>query len=524
MKTEEKNRFEQICVVIFRVLCGIVFAALFIFSFVRTGRNSSLDVEYAYFSKDSIIGNLVGIFIALLSAWVVSRFADMIKKQKYIDIIAVIVSIICFVFSIYWIQFVKSVPSNDQMNLVEYAVKFNQGDFSSLQKGGYMAKCTHQLGLVTIFRLIMKIVGEGNYRAIQYFIAATVPVFVFSGYNVVKKISASKGGYGAEMIYLLSVMLYFPMYGYVPFVYGEISSTAFVMLSAWMVLECIYSFNLWKCLVLMLSGALAYQMRMNSVIIYIGMIIVLAVSIISKPRIKTVLTAASLIAGIILSTVFISAMYDRYIPEDSHSMPAVLYIAMGTNHSHIEAPGWFDGYNHNEYERSGFDPEKAKESSYLIIREFMEKCTNDPEYAYHFFSLKMNSQWNVPMCQCLVMTRTFEEEPSQAVRDIYFGEKGNYIEKYLNIFQLIIYGSILYILFFGKGRWKKIETYILLTGIFGGFIFTMIWEAKTRYVFPYMLLAIVPMSTALNDIVHQTFGITAKHNSKTVNLGVDTRN
>ena len=45
-------------------------------------------------------------------------------------------------------------------------------------------------------------------------------------------------------------------------------------------------------------------------------------------------------------------------------------------------------------------------------------------------------------------------------------------------------------LFIVHKRWSNIENYLLLIGVFGGFLFTLIWEAKTRYAFPYYILMI----------------------------------
>ena len=39
------------------------------------------------------------------------------------------------------------------------------------------------------------------------------------------------------------------------------------------------------------------------------------------------------------------------------------------------------------------------------------------------------------------------------------------------------------------------DSYSLLIGIFGGILFTMLWEAKSRYVFPYLLL-LLPYAAA----------------------------
>ena len=85
--------------------------------------------------------------------------------------------------------------------------------------------------------------GENNYHAFQYVSACLVPVLVYSGDRFVRKLAELKLPKRSQMsptrfvteeiFYLLLIVSCVPLYLYVPFVYGEISSTAFAMLSAW---------------------------------------------------------------------------------------------------------------------------------------------------------------------------------------------------------------------------------------------------------------------------------------------------
>ena len=64
---------------------------------------------------------------------------------------------------------------------------------------------------------------------------------------------------------------------------------------------------------------------------------------------------------------------------------------------------------------------------------------------------------------------------------------GDYIQKFSKYYQLLIYGGVFCLLIKKRKEKYPIEKYVLLIGAFGGFLFSLIWEAKPRYVFPYFM-------------------------------------
>lgn len=68
----------------------------------------------------------------------------------------------------------------------------------------------------------------------------------------------------------------------------------------------------------------------------------------------------------------------------------------------------------------------------------------------------------------------------------------------MNIYQLLVYGAVLFLLSVKRKEWRQIDRYILLVGIFGGFLFSILWEAKTRYVFPYFLMVLPYAAVGIN--------------------------
>lgn len=489
---------EKMLTRIFCVLCGIVFAVLFGFSLFLSWGNVEFWNEFVYMRRDNVILNVLGITVGLFLAWIVGSLSEKLPIRKKMDIIAAVTGILCAGISIYWIIASKTEPQGDQANIVNYAVAYKNGDTSSLLKDGYVGIHQQQLGLITFMRVLFLLFGQGNYKAYQYFSALMVFVIVFSGHKIIRYIAGDN--IKADAVYLVLMLLCIPMYGYTPFVYGEISSTGMAMLSVWLFLSVLKRFAWWKLPVLAAACGIMMQLRQNTLIIAIALMIVLLVKIIQKPGKELFFAGGAVIAGMIIMQLGVSMIYKPFISEDTKSMPAILFMTMGT-HDGIEGePGWYDNYNEDVYREAGYDYDTASQMAWEDMKEFIDKCVSDPQYAFRFFTLKMNIQWNVPMYQCLVMNNCFYDEPYKFADDIYFNGNDKYLESFMNIYQLLIYGGVLCVPVIMRKRWTGIENYVLLIGVYGGFLFSMLWEAKPRYVFPYFIMMIPCAAVGITEL------------------------
>ncbi len=488
----------------------LLFFILVIESFLRTGNNSeNLMNEYIYFSSDSLLRNILRVGIILLVFFVLGILYDRYRKEISIHRIRGIVCLISLIVSIYWIGASNTAPWADQQNICDYAVAFNQGDFTGLQKGGYVASCPQQLGLITLMRIFFWFFGNGNFRPFQYFSALMVPVIILAGSMIVRKLSQENEL--AELFYLFLIILCLPLYGYVPFVYGEICSTAFILLATWMFLSCLDFFN-WRK-VIMLGGmiGIAVQMRQNALIMVIAFLIVIVVKLISGKRERYVwATGISVIFGVLLFQFIIKGIYFDVMPKDSKAMPAVLYVTMGTNYENDNA-GWYNSYNFSTFEKNNYEVKLSQEEAKKDLWLFIEKCMNNPRYVADFYYNKIMSQWNAPMYQCLAMNNNIIGPQSKLAGSIYSGSLRSKIEAFMNIYQLLIYSGVLWMLFMVRKEWCKIEKYVFLICIVGGFLFSIIWEAKTRYVFPYFIMMIPYAAIGIQILVNKMFKYKGKN-------------
>lgn len=482
----------------FHILATLLYASLFLTSMFVTGTQDPLS-EYIVLEYHSLFLLLLIVTVFGVVMFLSGLLYDKIFCKYNRNALLGIACIISLLFGLYWVNGCGTEPQADQLQVVVYADLFNNGDFSGLQKGHYLANCSHLLGLVTLMRKFFLIFGAGNYVAFQYFNAFMPPLIIFCSTQVLRKIF--KNNSRAEFYYLFLMLTCFPMYAYTPFVYGELTSTAAALLAAWLFLSCLEKFSLPKIIGLALASGMAVQLRKNTLIILIAFGIVVIVSLLCKAKWKTLVTGVSILIGVIILQTAVNSIYRDVKNSKAESMPAILYVNMGLHDANNEHPGWYDNSNDVLFGKSGHNAKIAAQAAFENIKASLDHFQKDPNYAKYFFTTKMNSQWQTPMYQCIAMNRHIVREQPRLIQMIYQDEPlGKLIKLYMKAFQFFMYGSILFWLLSRRKDKLPIETYVLLIAVFGGFLFSIIWEAKTRYIFPYLLLMIPYFSMGIEEL------------------------
>jgi hypothetical protein len=149
-----------------------------------------------------------------------------------------------------------------------------KADFSALQAGGYASKCRQQLGIITFFRMFFVFFGGKNTGAFEYFNVLCAALIYLGGYGIVGCLSKRVQ---AQKIFLVLAFLVFPILFYTPFVYGELFSTALVLLGLWALLSALQKFTWKKGIAAALLIGYAIQIRQNALIVLIALTICLLI-------------------------------------------------------------------------------------------------------------------------------------------------------------------------------------------------------------------------------------------------------
>ena len=479
---------EKVLVKLFEIVCMLAFAFLCFYSLVQTGYSPfDLSSEFISFKKDNWLLNLCFMVLLLVVLWAVERFVSKKKLKINTRVLAIVASVLSLGISLFWVVGSNIAPISDQKNILYYAWAFNEGDFSGFNKGKYVATCPHQLGMISVMRIMYALLKNrpNPYAGFQMLSVLCVGVIVYVGYELVRRIS--KKNAFVELVYLFLAVTCFPLYAYTPFVYGEIPSTALLFVAAWLLLSALDNMKWYKAVLLALCCTAAILFRQNSLIVIIGFFILLVVKLIQRFAWQYVALIVAIVIGYLGSSWSMDVLYGKYYQEDGKAIPSILYIAMGTNWEQ-ENPGWFTGYNYTVFFENDCDQEAASRVAYEDLSAFGDKCWDDKAYAVSFLKEKLLSQWNEPMFHSLFMNQNVQYEQFPIIENVYYGSLRNVVESSMNLYQLVVYIGILGLLVLSVRKDTGIETYTLLIGVLGGFFFSIIWEGKTRYVFPYYIM------------------------------------
>lgn len=484
----------------FHVLAVFLYAVLFCTSVFITGvnRKGRLDDEYIILEHNSVFRMILIAAVFGGGMLLVGLLYDKVLYRCNRNILLGIICIMALLLGIYWVGASGTAPQADQGMITAYANALNDGDFNGIWKGRYLARYDHLLGLTTLLRGFFLIFGRGNYMAFQYFNALMLPLIIFCGCQILRKLSGNNGR--AEVYYLVLMVTCFPMYAYSAFVYGELSSTAFALLATWLLLSCLEKFSVPKVMALALASGLAVQLRKNTLIILIAFGIVIIVRLLSKPEWKVLVTGLSVLVGVLMLQAMVRGIYRDVWDDEAKAIPAILWVAMGL-HEPDGHPGCFDNYAYIVFAENGDDVDVATGIALENIKSYLGRFKEDPAYMWYFYKTKINAQWQAPMYQSIVMNNNIEREQSRIVQMIYYEELlGRLIKLYMKAFQFFMYGCILLWLLTHWRAKMPIERYVLMIAVFGGFLFSIIWEAKARYIFPYLLLMIPYFAMGLQEL------------------------
>ena len=495
-----KGTVEKIAIRVFCVMCGIVMLLLFAYAMQSSGVNENILSELVTQRQDIFVVNVLGMLAGLLLSCGISAGISKLIPKKKKDFVAVLTGVICMAVSIYWINATHACPMADQKYIINYAIAYAHGDTSSLLRGEYIANYPQQLGLITFLRVLFLLFGEGNYKAFQYMNAGMVFLIVYAGSRVVRLISG--GNDRAEYMYLIFALFCIPMYGYTPFVYGEIPSTALSITSVWLLLAALREFRWWKLILLAIVCGGMVQFRENTLIFIIAFLIVVLIKFLQTFQKGLLAIGGSILAGVLVLQLCVSGIYKPYLSEDTEPIPALLFVAMGTHDTSIFGPGWHDESELLTYQAYGYDSDLANAAAKQEIKDFVRKSIAAPGEAAQFYARKIKSQWNAPMYQCLVMNNFFSATPTGIARRVYYEGDDDYLQGFMEIYQLLVYGgAILFLSCHLKDR-EGIEKMVLMIGVFGGFWFSILWEAKTRYIFPYFIMMLPCAAVGITELYH----------------------
>ena len=402
---------------------------------------------------------------------------------------------LCFVLA------VGLLPRADSALVIEAAKRFAAGDFSPLE-GEYFSRVSYQLGICLplegLARLLPGLDLNLLMQALNCAISAALMALLCGLAGGLSGDACTSGA--AALLYLAFVpMLLFNM-----FVYGVLPMLLLCVLA----MRCFARYartgeRRFGVLYALLIGAAA-ALKPNAMIVMLALLICAAVHALQRKDGFLLLCAALSVVLCFALPAGVIRLYElRAGVTLAPDTGMLLRMAMGMQDSVIAA-GWYNGVI-EEYWPLSVTPEMEKAAALEMLAARLREFAADPAGAWAFFKEKCLTQWAEPSYDILwygavcgksgrfngLAHAIFRD--GSPVRALLAG--------YMNIFQQAAYVLAL-IGTCGMIREKRIEAVQLMlpVTVLGGFLYHMLFEAKSQYIYPYMLL-LLPLAAAGMDLL-----------------------
>lgn len=516
MKRSGKWNYQSICRGMNTLAVGVVKgvgAALFVvltwysLRYTQYMIPDPLGDEIPINAPDSMLGNLLFLILSVAvfkGLFVLEKRLSPRLQQVIMGIALALPVLLVGIGGAWWITALDRQPVWDQAQLVSAASCFMEGDYSYLAREAYCGSCPHQLGQVALLEILFRVVGPYNYFACQVLLVVLAVGIVLLGFALVRCIAEHMA---VAVSYCLLMLTCIHLICYTGWIYGDLPSIFFILLAAVSLLCYTRKGKLRWLAVMVVACIFALLVRKNSILVLIALCLVAGIHALSRKdkRLMVAVLLAAVLPNLAYTGIFKMYEYRSGI-EHSEGFSNISYIAMGMQ-EYMGKCGWYTFYCNNTYHDSGFDTALAEEISKQDIRKRLEEFKENPSMAVNFYREKLLSQWNAPLYQAMYFGAAYAEgirpEPDSLLarmNEEYFPG----ILQVCNRVHFFIFVGMLFYFLFAVRKNGNMAQHLLAVTIIGGFFFSIIWEAKARYIFPYYItmfpLAVVGYSRCLEAL------------------------
>lgn len=464
------------------------FLVLYAWRYTRRLYYSEAILDY----PDKPFWNVLCLAAALVLAWLVGRLAGHISDRAlHIAAIACALwtvtacCILAYAADIYAVA--------DQLQLYVAADAFFTGDTGWLVDYDYFYMFPFQFGMVELYALVFRIAGGASYLAIGCAQAVATGVSVYAGYRITKELFEKKG---VSLMYLICTVAFLPLYTYSIYIYGEAFGICMLLLSIWFFLRANREDSTKKQQVLffVISGVcmtIAYVARRGFLVVWVAMLILQLLILLRRRRLLPVAAVLLMFPLMTLGqSVTIRLAQQQIGKEYNVACPTIMWVAMGMMDAmdgNMSGPGSYNDFNRLTFIDCGYDEQAASGIAKTYIRERLEQWSRQPGEMLAFYKEKTLVQWNEPTYGAFAMTY-FMDQPQEWVYKLYMDEAVSArVRAYLNRYQAVLYAAVFgyFVFIVRKGKDERVCFPGLL--LLGGFCLSILWETKSRYVYPYIV-------------------------------------
>lgn len=419
------------------------------------------------------------------------------KAKKNIRRALFIIAITLYVlFSIAWIIVRMPAVVGDQIHACNLAQTFFRGNteeflpnmtYAGIPLIEYMQAYHQQISLAFVFSMFFRIINLDFIESLRVLNVICICLTVLVLYKINKQLAREHKTNKVLLFTLILTFVSLPMLS--TFVYGDIPSIALCLFAVYFMMRYTETRKIRYPIFASILTMIAYMMRMNSLIFIIATSMYLILNIWkewSKEDWKNRILHISIICIYLIISMFPASLvknyyFQKYDLDKDKIYPNNSYLLMAME----EGPRGNGWYNENIAGPALKEPEKMKIEYTQKIKDRLTYFSENWGYTLKFYTKKITSMWT--------------ENTYAAVRNNTFADN-TMIDKFINpltFYQkaVLILICICSIIILVQNRKNLSYELIFLATIFiGGFAFHILWEAKSRYIIPYIVV-LIPMAS-----------------------------
>ena len=481
---------------------------LFFHTYIQFGDYALYSYEFAVISKNSIVRILCIAFGFLAFACLKPSLKSITPQRLFLNFL----SVYCFC-AVFLIFQSSGLLKDDAYLILQSAKEISQGEYRAFSpenfafyyvdnRGGYLFFNPHQLGLVFLEQLLVKI-SENS----RFFFFLNFLILIMTNYMVFKVVDLMTDHNRVSCNYAIVLsFLFYPQLFFVLFVYGLLACNLLIISAYYYFIKFIKHGRNRDLVYHLLLIAFAVFIKSNAMIALIAFCILFVMEFIKSNKKVMLLAPVLAVALSFSSTALLKQYYEHKIDREiTGGMPMSSYLMMGISNKMKTGRlgGWWNSYNMDVYLNNSFDREKAIAVTKKDIAKRLDEMVKNPWDTGKFFVQKVASTWTDPMFQSIwsgpMHKSAYDNSYNPIIEDLSrAGNVYKLIDAIANILVFIIYMSLFMFLY----KNKKVDILWLFPYLYflGGFLFHFAWETKSQYAFTYVFMLIPVCAHFLSGI------------------------
>ena len=424
-----------------------------------------------------------------------SRLKKNLRRTLFVIVIAVYI-----VFNVMWLLSVNPPVVGDSVHVCNLAQTFYRNDpdqflnnetYAGVPLKQYLEAYPQQLSLSFVYSMFFRIIHFDVMEVLRILNLVGNILIVLAIYKIGSHLSKT---YKTNKVLLLTLIVTFislPLLS--TFIYGDIPSLSLCLFSVYFMMKYTKTKKIVYPIFASIFTMLAYLMRMNSLIFIIATVMYLLFNLIKdfrKKEIKEKILNTAIIIMYIFISIFPSTLVKNYYVEkynlDKNKVyPNESYLLMAME----EAPRGNGWYNEPTAEAAIRNPEGIRSEYVERIKNRLGYFLQNPGYAFNFYTMKITSMWTENTYSAIRNNTSTENDPLEKyVEPLTFYQKA-----------LLILTCVCSLIVLIQNRKNiSMEIIFLITIFIGGFAFHILWEAKSRYIIPYIVVLIPVAAISIN--------------------------